>query len=283
MILDLSSDEFPHGLVVEASAGTGKTYSVAAIVTLELARRDDLRIGDILITTFTRNAAAELRDRVRRRLAETVHMLRGTRPDDGDPVVERLRRAAGPTSDAELAARIRRLERALVEFDSATISTIHGVCARVLRAAGLEVGAISDGDEAGRIVAEVINDLVVGRAAADQRWNEDALAALVQAKLEDPFVEWWFDDGDRDLTTADKTLLASLPGLLDAGLQRIHAALAAAPASPSRSSPTRPVRSSWRRCGSDTGWRSWTRPRTPTASNGSSSSGFFPEVTAVRS
>jgi exodeoxyribonuclease V beta subunit len=232
MILDLSSDEFPHGLVVEASAGTGKTYSVAAIVTLELARRDDLRIGDILITTFTRNAAAELRDRVRRRLAETVHMLRGTRPDDGDPVVERLRRAAGndgPTSDAELAARIRRLERALVEFDSATISTIHGVCARVLRAAGLEVGAISDGDEAGRIVAEVVNDLVLGRAAADQRWNEDALAALVQAKLEDPFVEWWFDDGDRDLTTADKTLLASLPGLLDAGLQRIHAALAAAP------------------------------------------------------
>jgi len=70
--LDLLHDLFAHGLVVEASAGTGKTYSVAAIVTRELALNEDRRIGKILITTFTRNAAAELRDRVRRRLVETV-------------------------------------------------------------------------------------------------------------------------------------------------------------------------------------------------------------------
>ena len=110
--LDLPSDDFPHGLVVEASAGTGKTYSVAAIVTIELAEQQDLRIGKILITTFTRNAAAELRDRVRRRLAETADALRQKAGAGDDKVVARL--LSGPlteslASDAEIAARIRRL------------------------------------------------------------------------------------------------------------------------------------------------------------------------------
>ena len=45
MPLDLETDTFPHNLVVEASAGTGKTYSVAAIVTLELALHEDLRLA----------------------------------------------------------------------------------------------------------------------------------------------------------------------------------------------------------------------------------------------
>jgi len=74
--LNLITDPLVNGLVVEASAGTGKTYSVAALVTRELATREDLRIGDILITTFTRNAAAELRDRVRARLVDTANQLR---------------------------------------------------------------------------------------------------------------------------------------------------------------------------------------------------------------
>ena len=119
--LDLANDAVCHGLVVEASAGTGKTYSVAALVTREIALRDELRIGQILITTFTRNAAAELRDRVRRRLADTAALLRSGDDAADDVIVERLREG----SDDEIAARIARLERALAEFDTATISTIH--------------------------------------------------------------------------------------------------------------------------------------------------------------
>ena len=162
MRLDLATDEFPHGLVVEASAGTGKTFSVAAIVAVELAERDDLRIGQILITTFTRNAAAELRDRMRKRLVETAASLRGRGESGGDPVVARL--LAG--TDAVVADRVRRLERALVEFDTATITTIHGVCSRVLRMAGMEAGSITDADETARIVTEAVNDLVA-QALAD--------------------------------------------------------------------------------------------------------------------
>jgi exodeoxyribonuclease V beta subunit len=224
MHLDLAHDSFSHGLIVEASAGTGKTYSVAAIVTRELALREELRIGEILITTFTQNAAAELRDRVRRRLVETVRTLRGA-DATGDDIAARLRDG----TEAEVADRIRRLERALVEFDSATISTIHGVCSRVLRTAGIEAGKVTDTDEVARIVAEVVNDLVITHSTADHRWDEGKIGSLVTALLGDPLLEAWFDATDDDLTDADRTRLESLKTLLRACVARVHAALASAP------------------------------------------------------
>ena len=163
MNLDLAHDQIDTGLVVEASAGTGKTYSVAAIVTRELGLQEDLRIGQILITTFTRNAAAELRHRVRRRLRDTAAALRGGPIEATDAIAVLL--AAG--GDDQRRARRRRLERALVEFDTATISTIHGVCSRVLRAAGIELAGLADPEDTDRIVAEVVNDAVVAAAASD--------------------------------------------------------------------------------------------------------------------
>ena len=73
--LNLQKDPIVNGHVIEASAGTGKTYSVAALVVRELAEHEELRIGNILITTFTRAAAGELRDRVRKRIAATADQL----------------------------------------------------------------------------------------------------------------------------------------------------------------------------------------------------------------
>ncbi len=64
--LDLAHDAVCHGLVVEASAGTGKTYSVAALVTRELALRDDLRIGQILISGTPRSGSVADRGNHRR-------------------------------------------------------------------------------------------------------------------------------------------------------------------------------------------------------------------------
>ena len=222
MSLDLRTDDFPHGLVVEASAGTGKTYSVAAIVTLELALRDDLRIGGILITTYTRNAAAELRDRVRRRLVETARALRERSDPGDDQVVARLR---ADTED-EVAARIRRLERALVEFDSATITTIHGVCSRVLRMAGMEAASITDADETRRIVDEAVNDLVVAHSTPERRWDEGRLAAVVDALRGDPSIEAWIDPA---LDDAHRARLEALRPHLEACVARIRRALTAAP------------------------------------------------------
>jgi exodeoxyribonuclease V beta subunit len=221
MPLELETDTFPHDLIVEASAGTGKTFSVAAIVTLELALHDDLRLGQILITTFTRNAAAELRDRVRRRIVATVQTLRGETDASKDPVVVRLRSG----SDDEIASRVRRLERALVEFDTATISTIHGVCSRVLRMAGMETGSIADVDETDRIVAEAVNDLVVSQSAA-HRWDEQKLKDLVEAMREDPAIKPWIDPA---LDDADRGRLEQLWKLLKDCVGRVRREMTAAP------------------------------------------------------
>jgi len=220
--LDIARDRLDGGLVIEASAGTGKTYSVAAIVTRELALSEDLRIGQILITTFTRNAAAELRDRVRRRLASTIRMLRGELAAGDDPVVARI------VADGETAAAVGRLARALVEFDSATISTIHGVCVRVLRAAGEEISLVVDADVTDRVVAEVVNDAVVGLAEDGPLWEEARLAVLVRAMLADPFLELWYDPADFD--EAETARLESLRELLVACVARVHASMPAADA-----------------------------------------------------
>lgn len=217
--LSLTTEPLRNGLVVEASAGTGKTYSVAALVTRELAERESLRIGEFLITTFTRNAAAELRDRVRSRLVDTVRQLRSGIPDSGDELAEHLLQG-DPTT---IVARRKRLERAAVEFDTATISTIHGVCTKVLKAAGLDTGTGGDDDNTARIVAEIVNDAVVAEAVAGRTWDETRIAQLVKAMLGDPFIEPWFDSQQHDGATTQQ--LNDLINILRTCVDHIHQAM----------------------------------------------------------
>ncbi|WP_345785290.1 UvrD-helicase domain-containing protein, partial [Roseisolibacter sp. H3M3-2] len=64
--------------MLEASAGTGKTYGIASIV-LRLVAEEGLRIEELLVVTFTEAATAELRDRIRRRLRDAHGLLVGAR------------------------------------------------------------------------------------------------------------------------------------------------------------------------------------------------------------
>lgn len=111
----LSWDLAQH-LVVEASAGTGKTYTISTLVG-RLVAEEGLPIRQMLVTTFTEAAASELRHRIRSRLLEMAR-------EDG----EYLRNVDG----AKRAERMERLQRAAHNLDQATISTIHGFCRRVL-------------------------------------------------------------------------------------------------------------------------------------------------------
>jgi exodeoxyribonuclease V beta subunit len=189
----LTEYPLPSGTIVEASAGTGKTYSIAAYVTHALAADESLRIGNILVTTYTRNAAAELRDRIRGRLVTTGRLLRSGATEGRDELDAKLL-AARPDERLTMA---RRLERAVAEFDTATIGTIHSICARVLRMAGIEPGTAGDEDLLERTVAEAVNDAVVTEAAAGRGWDEGRLAELVTAALRDPFIVPWFDPAGR--------------------------------------------------------------------------------------
>ncbi len=159
--------------LVEASAGTGKTWAIAGLVTRALA--DGAVTADqLLVMTFTRAATSELRERVRSRLRDTADHLdavaAGAHPDPGDPVATAL--AAG--DPAALAARRRRLGRALAELDTATITTIHGFCQQALAVVG--VAGDLDGraallEDQQQLVAEVLDDFLVRgfHDADDQR------------------------------------------------------------------------------------------------------------------
>ena len=70
-------------MAIEASAGTGKTFTLAALATRYLAERD-ISPADLLIVTFTRAATAELRSRIRQQMVEAAAALGRPDPYDGD-------------------------------------------------------------------------------------------------------------------------------------------------------------------------------------------------------
>ncbi|HVM00146.1 MAG TPA: UvrD-helicase domain-containing protein [Egibacteraceae bacterium] len=155
----------PAGVtILEASAGTGKTYTIEALVVRYVA--GGVPLPRLLVVTFTRAATAELRDRVRTRLVRSADLLdrvlAGGPPPAGDPLAAVL--AAGSPEDRR--ARADRLRLALADFDAATISTIHGFCQHVLGSLGLS----GDADRAATLIEDerdlvesVVDDLLVQR------------------------------------------------------------------------------------------------------------------------
>ncbi|WP_208029413.1 UvrD-helicase domain-containing protein [Rhabdothermincola sediminis] len=175
----------PTGRVaIEASAGTGKTYALSSLATRYVVE-GDLDIGDLLVVTFTRAAAAELRDRVRDRLAQTRTAL-ATVLDGGDPPAddEVLRLLCA----GDLEERLERSTAALAGFDSACITTIHGFASQMLGALGVASGDFDatfaeDGDETLR---QTCADLLVAAALsgahpADHLPDHDTLLKLARA------------------------------------------------------------------------------------------------------
>jgi exodeoxyribonuclease V beta subunit len=152
----------PAGVtVLEASAGTGKTYTIAALAARYVAEGTPL--DRLLLITFTRIATGELRDRVRERLVHTEQelsrILAGAPDPETDPIVTLL-----AADDLEL--RRDRLTRAVADFDAATIATTHGFCQEVLA----ELGTVGDLDrdtefveDVSDLLEETLDDLYVRR------------------------------------------------------------------------------------------------------------------------
>jgi exodeoxyribonuclease V beta subunit len=112
--------------LLEASAGTGKTWQIEALV-VRLVAEEGVPVEEILVITFTNAATAELRARIRARLvAARDALLLDTAPDE-DPVLHGLWEAEDVREQ-----RRTRLSAALANFDLAPISTIHGFSQRML-------------------------------------------------------------------------------------------------------------------------------------------------------
>ncbi len=151
--------------VLEASAGTGKTYAIAALATRFVAEAGR-PVSELLLVTFTRAATAELGGRVRARFLQAADhldaILAGVAVTGGDDLLDHL--AAAPRE--ELALRRSRLVTALTQFDAAPISTIHGFCQQMLRAIGLASGAERDLvllEDERPLLSSIVADLLVAR------------------------------------------------------------------------------------------------------------------------
>ena len=132
--------------LIEASAGTGKTWNIAALFT-RLVLLEKQNVEQILVVTFTKAATAELKTRLRARLDQALAALKRTpnaqtqpeslrqnslddknRPDDF--LFNLLSQALTTESQARLQLR---LTAAISNFDNAAIYTIHGFCQRILQ------------------------------------------------------------------------------------------------------------------------------------------------------
>ncbi|WP_054031156.1 UvrD-helicase domain-containing protein [Desulfatitalea tepidiphila] len=109
--------------LIEAGAGTGKTYNIAALF-LRLIVERGLGIHEILVVTYTKAATEELKSRIRHRLVSAkTCLIYGSLDKLVDAIVERC-------GDRDIA--LQRIVDALTDFDRAAIFTIHGFCQRLL-------------------------------------------------------------------------------------------------------------------------------------------------------
>lgn len=193
--------------LVEASAGTGKTWTIAALyLRLLLEPRDGGPVSarGIVVSTFTDAAAQELRQRIRARLQGAQELLASVRlaPHElldrdlqDDEVLHWLRTLCMSTDGSVDAGKVEtchlRLQLALAELDQAPIGTLHALCHRILReqpfASGMGFGQI-----------ELVAGSELGSELADDLWRQ--LAQSPEPLSAEQQV--WFDAGRAKLTRA---------------------------------------------------------------------------------
>jgi exodeoxyribonuclease V beta subunit len=157
---DPVTTELKQGInLIEASAGTGKTYAIAMLVLRFVVERD-LDIKELLVVTFTKAATEELKARIRNRLTEARLALNGECEKSDTNVLNWLQASTLTTDTIR-----QRLDHALLDIDQAGIFTIHGFCQRILAEHALESGQLFDCELTGDIAA-------IKQACADDFWRK---------------------------------------------------------------------------------------------------------------
>ncbi|HOD25414.1 MAG TPA: UvrD-helicase domain-containing protein, partial [Polyangiaceae bacterium] len=189
----------PGVMLLEASAGTGKTYNLVNWV-LRLIVQYHIPIEQQVVVTFTRAATAELKDRIRSRLQQAMTALGNPSSiDPSDIVMERLV-AAAQTSREHQEDVVQRIAAAQESFDACLISTIHGFCQRMLQHYAFEAQTDFDltlmGDEpelAERLVDDWLSSELYGVDASRYEFlvnqcgfTRDTLLAIATVALREP-------------------------------------------------------------------------------------------------
>lgn len=189
---DLLHTQLTGRNLIEASAGTGKTFTIAGLF-LRLVLELDLEVGEILVVTFTEAATKELKERIRNRLKEAE--LAFDNGESGDPFLTGLLQGITDHPRARHS-----LSLAVRSFDEASIFTIHGFCQRMLQENPFESGSLCDTElltDQGKILREIAYDYwrincyfapsERVEAAQAAKLSPTALLALAQRVVSDPF------------------------------------------------------------------------------------------------
>jgi exodeoxyribonuclease V beta subunit len=168
---DLLNSPLSGTNLIEASAGTGKTYTIAGLF-LRLLLEKNLTADQILVVTFTKAATEELKARIRNKLLETHRAFTSGSSDDA--AVSKLVSGMRYPETA-----LERIQDALRDFDSTAIFTIHGFCHRILMDYAFETGDRFDTE----LMTEPASMLT---SVADDFWRRrfyKAIPELVQYAL----------------------------------------------------------------------------------------------------
>lgn len=197
--LDVMSLPLQGAHLIEASAGTGKTFTLAHLY-LRLIVERDLNVEQILVVTFTRAAVQELRTRLRKIIVDAREVLRNPEGAEG-LVADLLQPHLQVPNLAE------RLEAAQLSMDQASISTIHTFCMQLLSDNAFESGQLFDMQVADR-------DHELQLLAVQDYWRQHYL------QLDNEAADWIYksiSSPDRLLAEIKPLLSANPPRLLPAG------------------------------------------------------------------
>jgi exodeoxyribonuclease V beta subunit len=142
--------------LVEASAGTGKTYSVS-LLALRLILEKDISADKILMVTFTEAAAAEMAERMRRFIKQAYEAALGKNVD------ETIKKIVDKSPNC-----LEKLRRAYMLLDEINVFTIHGFCNKILRELAFETDSNFDFN----IIAD---DKAIFQEVFDNYWREELI------------------------------------------------------------------------------------------------------------
>ncbi len=144
--------------LIEASAGTGKTYIIAGLF-LRLILEKGILADKILTVTYTEAATEELRYRIRERLKDALKALTAADENACSKNDELISDIVNKYKKNESA--LMRLKDALTRFDEASICTIHGFCRRMLSENAFESNSLFNAEllkDQSKLIQEIVDD-----------------------------------------------------------------------------------------------------------------------------
>lgn len=131
--------------LIEAGAGTGKTYTIESLF-LRLIIENKLTIDQILVVTFTKAATEKLKERIRSKLSKAKEVFSDCTKDErsGDTLPDDTLISALYEKYENHPLVYDLINNALINFNEAAIFTIHGFCARILSDYSFETGNLFD-------------------------------------------------------------------------------------------------------------------------------------------